>query len=114
MDASNQNKEASRVENLEASHIETYRALGYDCAQKSHDYVCLRSDLATLRGNKFKSQRASFNYFVKHYDFEYLSFSWRYSDECLKLYDRWMKMRKAANPDYIYQGMMLDLSLIHI
>lgn len=108
MNASNQNKDASRVENLEASHIETYRALGYDCAQKSHDYVCLRSDLATLRGNKFKSQRASFNYFVKHYDFEYLIFSWRYADECLKLYDRWMKMRKAANPDYIYQGMMLD------
>lgn len=108
MDTSNKNKEASRIENIEASTIESYSTLGYDCAQKSHDYVCLRSDLAALMGNKFKSQRASFNYFVKHYDFEYLTFSSRYADECLKLYGRWMKMRKATNPDYIYQGMMLD------
>ena len=108
MDTSNKNKEASRIENLEASHIESYRILGYDCVQKSHDYVCKRSDLAALRGNKFKSQRASFNYFVKRYDFEYLTFSRRYAEECLKLYERWMKMRKAANPDYIYQAMMLD------
>lgn len=108
MDTSNKNKEASRIENLEASHIESYRILGYDCVQKSHDYVCKRCDLAALRGNKFKSQRASFNYFIKHHDFEYLTFSRRYTEECLKLYERWMKMRKAANPDYIYQAMMLD------
>lgn len=108
MDASNKNKEVSRIENLEASQIESYRVLGYDCAQKSHDYVCNASELAALRGNKFKSQRANFNYFVKHYESEYLPFSRSYADECLKLYGCWMRARKEANPDYIYQGMMLD------
>ena len=108
MDSLNKNKGVSRIENLEEPLIETYKASGYTCAPKSNDYVCLRQGISALRGNKFKSQRASRNYFLKQNKFKCLAFSMRHADECLKLYDSWMGMRKEDNKDHIYRGMMLD------
>jgi len=108
MDKANRNKDVSRIENLEESQLGRYKNRGYSCLEKSHDYVCLCEDLAALKGNKFKSQRASFNYFIKHYDFEYFPYSARYRDECIGLYDNWMGMRSESNADHIYQAMMQD------
>lgn len=108
MDSFNQNKDISRIENAEEKDLEFYQNLGYECKEKFGDYLCLRTDLVELKGNKFKSKRAGFNYFIKHYKFEYLPFELRYRDECLRLYNRWMRQRKAQNPDAVYQGMLKD------
>jgi hypothetical protein len=108
MDRLNKNKDISRIENIEEADISFYKGLGYACQNKSYDYLCLRSDLTELRGNKFKSKRACFNYFIKHYKFQYLPLSLKYRDGCLGLYDSWAKERKTKNDDRIYQGMMED------
>ena len=108
MDRCNKNKEISRIENIPQADTPFYEDLGYACQNKSYDYICKRSDLANLTGNKFKSKRAGFNYFTKNYDFRYLPFSLRYRDECLGLYDSWAKERKINNQDSIYQGMLED------
>lgn len=108
MDKVNKNKEVSRIENIEAKDTPFFENAGYSCVPKSHDYICLRKGLASLSGNKFKSQRASFNFFTKNYDFEYLPLELKYKNQLLKLYDYWMISRKGANTDRIYQGMMDD------
>lgn len=108
MDKFNKNKEISRIENIEEKDLAFYQDLGYECKEKFCDYVCERSDLVKLQGNKFKSQRASFNYFVKHYQFEYLPFSLRYRDDCLKLYNSWMRERRTRTHDCLYLGMLED------
>ncbi|MCX5703846.1 MAG: phosphatidylglycerol lysyltransferase domain-containing protein [Candidatus Omnitrophica bacterium] len=108
LDRFNKNKEISRIENIEARDIQFYQQLGYDCVVKSCDYLCLRSDLEKLEGDKFKSKRACFNYFSKHYEFGYLPFSLKYKDDCLELYDCWMRQRKAKTGDRVYLGMMED------
>ncbi len=108
MDRLNKNKDISRIENIEEGDTSFYKDLGYTCQNKSYDYLCLRGDLAQLRGNKFKSKRACFNYFIKHYEFRYLPFSLKYRDDCLELYNSWVKERKAKNLDHIYQGMLED------
>jgi len=108
MDRLNKNKDISRIENIEEGDTSFYKDLGYVCQNKSYDYLCLRGDLAKLRGNKFKSKRACFNYFIKHYEFRYLPFSLKYRDDCLELYNSWAKERKAKNLDRIYQGMLED------
>ena len=108
MDRVNKNKEVSRVENIEERDVDFYRGMGLDCLIKSHDYLCLRQDLADLAGNKFKSKRAPFNYFVKHYDFEYLVFSARHTKECIGLYKLWMQQRQASSKDKLYQWMLED------
>jgi len=108
LDGLNKNKEASRIENVEAGQVPFYRNLGYDSVIKSYDYLCLRSDLVNLQGDRFKSKRASANYFTRHYDFEFLPFASQYKAECLRLYDRWMSQRKSRTNDRIYLGMMED------
>lgn len=108
MDDLNENKDVSRIENIEAGDAPFYKNIGYDCQIKSYDYLCLRDGLSRMQGNQFKSKRASFNYFIKHYEFEYLPFVLKYRDDCLKLYDSWAKMRKAQNQDHVYQGMLED------
>jgi hypothetical protein len=64
--------------------------------------------MVDLKGDKFKSKRASYNGFIKHYDFECLPFSSKHTAECKKLYSRWMKERKNRNDDPIYRGMLED------
>ncbi len=108
LDKFNKNKEISRIENVEAKDKVFYEKLGFVCRVKSSDYVCERQSLENLKGNRFKSKRAGFNYFVKRYKFEYLPFSSKYKDECLKLYDAWKGERKSQNKDLIYQGMLED------
>ncbi len=108
MDSYNENPGVSRIENVEAKDIPFYRGLGYVHYQKPGDYLCLRTDLAALRGGRFKSKRADRNYFIKHYQFKFLSFSSADKDSCLKLYGRWMKGRRAQSDDLICRGMLLD------
>lgn len=108
LDSRNINKDITRIENIEEKDILFYESMGYDCKNKSSDYLCERKDLSSLSGNKFKSKRASFNYFVKHYQFEYLPFVLRERQGCLRLYDSWMGQRKVDSADNIYRGMLQD------
>jgi len=108
MDSVNKNKDISRIENVGQEDLEYYRALGYLCHQKYPDYLCSRSDLAFLKGNKFKSQRASCNYFVKHYSSEALKLKLKHKTGCLNLFNDWIKDRKAHCQEDLYCGMLDD------
>lgn len=108
MDCFNKNKAISRIENVEENELSFYQDLGFMCKDKPGDYLYKRMDLAELQGNNFKSKRSSFNYFLKHYQFEYLPFSFEYRFDCLKLYDVWVKTRLLRNQDSVYQGMLED------
>ncbi len=108
MDSCNKNKEISRVENVQEPELDFYSDLGYTCKEKSLDYLCRRTDLAHLKGDKFKSKRASHNHFIKHNNFEYLPYSPKHKDGCLWLYEYWMEQRLSKNNECFYQGMMQD------
>ncbi|PIP19234.1 MAG: hypothetical protein COT38_01780 [Candidatus Omnitrophica bacterium CG08_land_8_20_14_0_20_41_16] len=104
----NRNPEFSHIENIEEKGLNFYRKLGFECSLKSHDYICGRQGLAGLKGNKFKSKRASYNYFIKHFDYQYQKLLPKDQRECLGLYSLWVKQRKSGNPERIYQGMLED------
>lgn len=108
LDKRNKNKEVSRIENAEECDVQFYMSLGYKCRQKSSDYLCLRNQISEMRGDKFKSKRSCVNYFRKHNAFEYLPFSSKYKDECLGLYELWMRQRMSANSDLFYRAMLQD------
>jgi hypothetical protein len=108
MDKLNKNKDISRIENIQQGQLDDYRLLGYRCYEKYPDYLCLRSDLALLKGNKFKSQRAAYNYFIKHYDYDWRRFGLKDAADCLNLFDAWVKERKAQCADQLYCGMLED------
>jgi len=108
LDKFNANKEISRIENAEEKDLAFYRNFGLECLQKSSDYLCLRDDLVELKGDKFKSKRASFNYFVKNYNFEYRLFAKQDKTSCFKLYQDWASKRRKNNRDVLYCGMLDD------
>ena len=108
MDTHNRNKEVSRIENIEAKDADFYKDAGYDCRIKSYDYLCERSTLAGLKGDAFKSKRASSNYFTKHYRYTYVPFRGSLKKDCITLYRQWEKQRKEAIADRFYQGMLED------
>ncbi|MFA5092375.1 MAG: phosphatidylglycerol lysyltransferase domain-containing protein [Candidatus Omnitrophota bacterium] len=108
MDGINKNKSISRIENIPEKDLANYRALGYLVNDKYPDYLCARNDLANLRGNKYKSQRAAYNYFIKHYDFVCQKLKLTDRAPCLALFNFWAKARKAHSNDDLYCAMLDD------
>lgn len=108
MDRYNKNKEISRIENVEEDDLAIYEKLGYSAYQKPGDYLCRRQDLARLGGNCFKSKRSSYNYFIKHYSYQWREYSPKDKQACLDLYSLWMSQRRSQARDKIYLGMLED------
>jgi len=104
----NKNPGLAHIENAEEEDLRFYRSLGFEAALKSYDYVCSRSDIMALQGNKFKSKRASYNYFAKNFEFIYQPILPPDLKGCLSLYLLWARQRRSSNPDAIYQGMLKD------
>ena len=108
MDEFNLNKQVSRIENVEAGYLWFYQKSGYAYYAKPGDYLCKRSDIADLKGNRFKSQRACYNYFIKHYEFEFRPYLLKDIDACLGLYEQWAEARKRKYSLAFYQQMLKD------
>ncbi|MDD4981353.1 MAG: phosphatidylglycerol lysyltransferase domain-containing protein [Candidatus Omnitrophica bacterium] len=104
----NLNPGFAHIENIEAKDLRFYRGLGFDCSLKSHDYLCLRTELESLQGNRFKSKRASCNYFKKNFKYSYRAISLKDRRECLELYSLWAGQRKKGNLDHFYQALIED------
>lgn len=109
MDNANRNREISRIENVEEEDLDFFKSAGFSYYQKSLEYICKSSELSGLEGLRFKSKRASVNYFIKNNKFEYCPFSLQeHGDDCLLLYREWMNQRKSKFTDKIFQGMLED------
>jgi hypothetical protein len=108
MDSCNKNTRISRIENIEESDIAFYRQAGYACSEKFPEYLCSSQQVASLKGNAFKSQRALYNYFTKHNESVFLPYSSPFKNACFNLYRRWMNTFKSFNRDPVYQGMLRD------
>lgn len=108
MDGVNLNKDISRIENVAEHGLDFYRCLGYDCVYKGSDYVYRGSELIRLKGSSFKSKRAAFNYFIKHYRFDYCPYSLKDKGNCLSLYKKWMNNRRGKSDDPVYIKMLED------
>ena len=108
MDSVNKNKEVSRTENVEGKDAIFYKGLGHPCIEKPCEYLYNRTELAQLKGDRFKSKRHGFNYFIERNEFEYQPFSSGHKEGCLLLYDSWIKNRQLKGDDYIYQSMLKD------
>ncbi|MCK9572096.1 MAG: DUF2156 domain-containing protein [Candidatus Omnitrophica bacterium] len=112
MDKFNTNREVSRIENIEENQKQSYQESGLLVRDKYADYLCSRNELAGLTGNKFKSQRASYNYFIKHYNFSCVEFSVKHIPGCRKLFKLWADQRSNHSQDPVYLGLLQDSALV--
>ncbi|MFH1577779.1 MAG: phosphatidylglycerol lysyltransferase domain-containing protein [Candidatus Omnitrophota bacterium] len=108
MDGFNANKAISRIENVEEAGLKFYRNLGYGYFVKPGDYLCLRRDIVSLKGNRFKPKRASYNYCIRQYNPQLRLFQEGDQEACLSLYQGWAGERKKKFFDPVYQAMLDD------
>ncbi|MBI5407392.1 MAG: DUF2156 domain-containing protein [Nitrospirae bacterium] len=113
MQAVNKNKSVSRIENIDAAQIEAFISLGYNVTSGEGEYVYLREDLATLKGDPYKSKRAMCNHFIKNYHYSYEPFQAQFADDCIQLYEVWKKRKRERASDAFSPLLSEDASLAH-
>ena len=104
----NKNKEVSRIENAQAHELDFYSSQGFAVKEKSKDYICLREDLASLKGESFRHKRSSCNYFTKNFSYEYQPYSEDCASACLRLYNTWAAERKLSHQEDFYHWCLDD------
>ena len=108
MDRFNNDRNKSRIENVQENKLAFYKKTGYPCFNKPGEYLYMREDIVTLAGDRFKSKRASYNHFIKHYDFEFRTYQKQDMPGCLALYKHWQDERKNRFSDLVYRAMLED------
>ncbi len=108
LDSLNKGGTASRIENIHEEDLEFFSRLGLKIRQKAEEYICLKEDLVSLKGNKYKDKRATYNYFVKNYRFKFRPFELEDMDTCLDLYFKWSRMRMGAVRDNYFAALIED------
>lgn len=108
MNKLNINKDVSRIENVEEEGIGLYQKLGYKFFPKDKEYLCKVNKLIDLKGNKFKSKRSSYNFFIKNYRYKLLKYKDTLEKKVLNLHFNWQKNRRGNSSDNIYQDLLQD------
>jgi len=109
MDKINNNTPASRIENLYIPLLIEGMGLSY----LDREYIYLRKDIIELRGNRFKSKRSLYNFFIKNYHFQYEDITPGHMDECLDLFERWKHQKLSTNRDKYFQSLIEDTFIMH-
>ena len=113
MEKTNRGNGISRVENVDGAHLEIFPREQFTWFNKAYEYCYFKKDLLSLKGNAFKSKRASYNHFIKNYSHEFLPFSKEMFQDCSRLYQRWLKNRLEKSDDDIYNHMLYENKDVH-
>ncbi|MBU4304434.1 MAG: DUF2156 domain-containing protein [Candidatus Omnitrophica bacterium] len=108
MDDYNHNKRISRIENVEVPMLDLFPPKEFLVREKPGDYVYNCADLIGLKGDKFKSKRSVYNYFIKRFSYKPMDYRDEYKDACLVLCKRWVEAGKTNKKDDFYCYMLGD------
>ena len=109
----NHGSTVSRVENVPEEWKAQWGAWGYCLTPKDPDYVYEARLLTQLRGDRYKSQRAACNRFVRTHRYRYESYDARDRERCLNLYRRWATQKEARGMDAVGKMMLEDAAGAH-
>ncbi len=112
MEAINKGSGVSRVENVPDSYLFFFEN-EFKVFKKYYEYCYYRSDIVSLGGNAFKSQRNAYNSFVSQQKPVFLPFSKQYIKGCLELYDAWSANKKDGCQDDIALAMLEENRFVH-
>ena len=109
----NRGSRVSRIENVPQEWKTAWEGWGYRLEPKDPDYCYDGRMLIELRGDRFKSQRAAYNRFVRHHHVRYGPYEERYREPCLVLYQKWAAQKKAQAIDSVAKMMLDDSAGAH-
>ena len=113
MRASNQGSAVSRVENVSEELKPFFESLAYCVRPKDPDYLYRARDLAKLAGDRYKSQRAACNRFVREHRYRYEPYQDEDRDACLALFRQWAGQKAQAGMTSVGRQMLADSAAVH-
>ena len=103
----------SRIENFPADLARLCRTLGYQVVAKAGDYLYRRADLVALTGDRYKSQRASYNHCVKHSSPVVRPYRAADLPACLRLFQSWQQNLETRPHTGYARNLAADSSSAH-
>ncbi|HZC67426.1 MAG TPA: phosphatidylglycerol lysyltransferase domain-containing protein, partial [Nitrospirales bacterium] len=103
----------TRIENTPDSLAARCREQGYRVAPKEPDYVYRRTDLVTLLGYRYKSQRVAYNHCVAHAKPMYRPFRPDDADACLVMFQQWRQGMKHDSASDLAGHLAADAEHAH-
>jgi uncharacterized protein len=97
----------SRIENIPAALAADLGVVGYRMTPKDPDYLYRAADLASLAGDRFKSQRALCNRFERIEAVTVEPYHPRDQSECRALFQEWGQQKRTGGLD-TFAGLLLD------
>ena len=113
MQEHNRGSAVTRVENVPEEWKAQWEAWGYGLRPKDSDYLYKARALVELRGDRYKSQRAGCNRFVRAHRFRYEPYEARHREPCLALYRTWAMQKEARGMDAVGRMMLEDAAGAH-
>lgn len=103
----------SRIEDLPESLVERCRSQGNAVIPKAGDYLYRWEDLVGLQGDRYKSQRASYNQCVKHHAPSVRPYRDDDLTDCLGLLEKWQARVKTDEVTPYARHMAEDAASAH-
>jgi uncharacterized protein len=103
----------SRVENVPSQLVPEFERLGYRLTPKEPDYLYHATDLATLTGDRYKSQRALCNRFEREQSFEMDSYQVSDRQDCRALLGDWSRQKQAEGLESFGAMLLADAAPAH-
>src|SRR3989338_5853492 len=109
----NGKKGITRIDNVSHQMLSLFPGQEFKFYKKGYEYCYYREEIASFRGNAFKSQRASYNKFIKNNNYKFLPYAPKMQQGCAELYGRWAKQRLDSHKDGVYQQLIEENALVH-
>jgi hypothetical protein len=109
----NGDSSVSRVENVSTQLVPEFERLGYRVTLKEPDYLYRAADLASLVGDRFKSQRALCNRFEREQSFEVDSYQVSDRQDCRALLAEWSRQKQAEGLESFEAMLLADAASAH-
>ncbi len=109
----NEGSPVSRVEGLELPFVWPFQEAGFSCKRQDPEYLYLRADLVSLRGDRYRSKRWAANRCVRQYPCQLRPYQREDLVSCLKLYTRWAIERRLALEGSYPKALLRDGLFFH-
>lgn len=113
MQERNRNRPVTRVENVPTGLQAELEQAGYRHTSKDGDYLYRATDLVSLTGDRYKSQRGACNRFEREHDGCLESYEDRDQDACRSLFRDWQSHKLAVGIEESARWMLADSETAH-
>jgi Fe-S-cluster containining protein len=109
----NNNSPVTRVENVPSLLVPEFERLGYRVMPKEPDYLYRATDLATLAGDRYRSQRALCNRFEREQSCEMGLYQLGDRQDCRALFREWSRQKQVEGLESFGTMLLADAAPAH-